>query len=84
MIDRQCGGIFHLCGNEMMTPYEMAVRTAEHLGLDPSGILRVSEATFAQPARRPKTTGLNIQKAQNILDYQPRSFAAGLALSFPK
>lgn len=77
-------GFFHICGAEMMTPYDMAVRTAQHLGLDPSGIVRVSEQTFQQPARRPKKTGLNIQKAQTQIGFQPRSFVEGLALSFPK
>jgi len=50
LIEGQHRGIFHLCGEELMTPYEMAIQTADHLGLDPSGILRVSEATFEQPA----------------------------------
>lgn len=77
-------GIFHLCGDEMMTPYEMALRTADHLGLDPSGIMRVSEATFNQPALRPQRTGLDIQKAKQVLGYQPCSFAVGLARSFSR
>lgn len=84
LIRQRLRGIFHLCGSEMMTPFEMAVRTAQHLGLDSSGILRVSESTFQQPARRPKRTGLNIQKAKAQIGFQPRSFEEGLALSFPR
>lgn len=84
LIGQRQQGIFHLCGAELMTPYNMAVRTAQHLGLDPSRIVRVSEQTFQQPARRPKKTGLNIQKAQTQIGFHPRSFEEGLALSFPK
>lgn len=84
LIRKKEPGIFHLSGDEMMTPYAMAVRTATHLELDPAGILRVSESTFQQPARRPKRTGLDIQKARRVIGYNPRSFEEGLKLSFPK
>lgn len=82
LIRKKEAGIFHLSGDEMMTPYEMAVRTAAHLDLDPAGILRVSESTFQQPARRPKRTGLDIQKARRVIGYNPRSFEEGLKRCF--
>lgn len=76
-------GIFHLSGEDVMTPYEMAVRTAQHMHLDPAGIRRVTEATFQQPAIRPKRTGFNIAKAKQQIGFQPRSFESGLHASFP-
>ncbi len=77
-------GIFHLSGEEGMTPYQMAIRTARHVGLDPAALMRVTEDTFQQPARRPKRTGFVIEKAKRVLGYKPRSFDEGLCLSFPK
>lgn len=73
-------GIFHISGKEMMTPYDMAMATAEFYQLDQSLITAVNANTFTQPAQRPPKTGFVIAKAQTQLDYQPHSFAEGLAM----
>jgi dTDP-4-dehydrorhamnose reductase len=78
----QCGalGIYHLSGAEMLTPYDMALRVADHFGLDKSLIERVNASTFSQPARRPARTGFYIDKACRELGYRPRTFAEGIAM----
>ncbi|MBH8559649.1 SDR family oxidoreductase [Hymenobacter negativus] len=73
-------GIYHISGEEMLTPYAMALRVADYFGLDAGLIERVDATTFTQPARRPARTGFIIGKAQRDLSYQPRSFAEGIAL----
>jgi dTDP-4-dehydrorhamnose reductase len=73
-------GIFHISGNEMMTPYDIAMRTAEFFGLDQSLIEPVSTKEFQQPAKRPLKTGFIIDKAVNELGYRPHSFTEGLTL----
>ena len=75
-------GIFHISGNDILTPFEMAVATAEYLGLDKTLITPVTEKEFEQPARRPLKTGFDISKAKKELGYQPVSFREGLKLTF--
>jgi dTDP-4-dehydrorhamnose reductase len=73
-------GIYHLSGRELLTPYEMAEQVADFFQLDKALLERVDSSTFAQPAKRPLRTGFIITKAELELGYQPRSFAAGIAL----
>ena len=78
MIEQRSTGIFHLAGEEHMTPYEMAVRTARFLGLDINLLQRVNASTFTEPAKRPLKTGFTITKAKKELGYQPVPFERGL------
>ena len=78
IIDQRATGIYHLCGKDMLTPYEMAVRTADFLQKERSLIKRVSADSFHQPAKRPARTGLNIDKAITELGFDPVSFEEGL------
>lgn len=73
-------GIFHLSGDEFLTPYDLALRVAAHFGLDAGLIERVDASTFSQPARRPARTGFLIDKARRELGYRPHSLAEGIAL----
>lgn len=72
-------GIYHISGNEMLTPYAMALRVADYLKLDKSLVERVDSSTFSQPARRPARTGFFINKAQDELGYRPHTFEEGIA-----
>ena len=73
-------GIFHISGEELMTPYEIAIATAEYFELDTSLITRTDSTKFTQPALRPPKTGFIIDKAKTELGYQPSSFREGLAM----
>lgn len=73
-------GIFHLSGEEMMTPFELATRTADFFQLDKTLISAVDATVFKQPGRRPPKTGFNISRAKRQLGFQPRSFSEGLLL----
>jgi dTDP-4-dehydrorhamnose reductase len=73
-------GIFHVSGEEMMTPYDIAIRTARFFKLDESLIAKTDSNQFRQPALRPMKTGFIIEKAKRELGYQPHSFEEGLAL----
>jgi dTDP-4-dehydrorhamnose reductase len=79
-LKKKTAGIFHISGEEMMTPLDIARQTADFFGLDSSLIQPANSATFTQPARRPPRTGFVITKAKTQLGYQPHSFAQGLAL----
>jgi dTDP-4-dehydrorhamnose reductase len=73
-------GIFHLSGGEMMSPYQMALATANHYQLNQHLIVAVDAHTFTQPAQRPPTTGFNIGKGQAQLGFRPHGFAEGLRI----
>jgi dTDP-4-dehydrorhamnose reductase len=82
LIDKKAAGIFHFSGNDVTTPYQMACAVADYKGFDKSGIQKVTAASFNEPARRPRTTGFNLAKAERLLGYKPISFAEGLKKTF--
>ncbi len=84
IIEKRASGIFHLSGRDILTPYQMAIKTAELLKLDSSLIKKVTAASFSQPAKRPLKTGFVIDKARRELDYKPLSFEEGLKKTFDR
>ena len=78
IIDKKASGIFHLSGQDVKTPYEIAIETAQRLGYDTSLVTPVTADEFQQPARRPANTSFDISKAKRELGFQPVSFADGL------
>jgi dTDP-4-dehydrorhamnose reductase len=79
-LDQQ--GIFHLSGEEILTPYEMATQAARYLELDGSLLIKTNSSQFLQPAKRPLVTGLNITKAKQVLGFNPINFETGLKKTF--
>ena len=73
-------GVYHASGEEMMTPYDIAVKTAQYFKLDTSLIHATDSTKFKQPAARPLTTGFDITKAKKQLGYKPHTFTEGLAI----
>ncbi|TCJ19149.1 SDR family oxidoreductase [Flaviaesturariibacter flavus] len=82
IIDRRAGGTWHLSGEDVRTPYEMAMETAQLLELDASLITPITGRDMKELARRPQKTGFDISKAKKELAYAPTSFAEGLARTF--
>ncbi|WP_207510765.1 SDR family oxidoreductase [Longitalea luteola] len=80
IIEKKATGIFHISGKDWLTPYDIAIRTANKFNLDASRIVKVDASTFTQPGRRPLKTGFVIEKARKELGYEPMSFDEGLAL----
>jgi dTDP-4-dehydrorhamnose reductase len=77
---KQAEGIFHISGEEMLTPYDMAIYTADYFQLDKSLITKTDSTQFTQPAKRPPKTGFIIVKAKQQLGYQPHSFREGIGI----
>lgn len=75
---KKATGIYHVSGYEMMTPYDIAIRTADFFELDKALISPVTD--FIQPAKRPLKTGFIIEKAKRELGYNPHSFDEGLEI----
>ncbi len=75
---KKAKGIYNISGDEMMTPYDIAIKTADFFGMDKSLIKQTDSTQFKQPAARPPKTGFIIDKAKKELGYQPHSFVEGL------
>lgn len=78
--DKRAEGVYHISGKDMLTPYDMAIATAEFFELDNSLIEEVDGSIFTQPARRPARTGFVLDKAKQELGYEPVSFEEGLGI----
>lgn len=84
IIEKKSIGIYHISGADVLTPYQMACKTADHLHLNKSLIKKVTAADFSQPAKRPLKTNLIIDKAKKELGYNPVRFEDGLKKAFPQ
>ena len=74
VVEKKAVGLFHISGKDFLSPYEMALSTAEVLNLDAKLIQKVDASIFVQPAKRPAITGFVIEKARDVLGYAPLSF----------
>ena len=77
---KKARGIYNISGKDFLTPFDIAVQTAEYFKLDKSLIIPTNSTQFTQTARRPLKTGFIIEKARKELGYEPHSFAAGIEL----
>ncbi len=82
LMEKRVKGVYHLCGEEVLTPYQMAVHTADLLGLNQDLLIRTNSASLQQPATRPLITGLSINKAKAELGFAPQTFEQGLRDTF--
>lgn len=77
---RQQTGVFHVCGPETLSIYELVMRMAAFYEADKHLLTTISSDTLGQPANRPPKTGFNIKKARQILMFSPTSFNHSLEL----
>ncbi len=77
---REQTGIFNISGKDLLTPYDMAIMVADYYKLDKSLIEKADSSTFSQPAKRPAKTGFIIDKARDLLGYDPHTFEEGIEL----
>ena len=59
-------GIFHICGPELLSRFEFALKAADELGMDASLITGVPTAELNQKAPRPLRAGLRIDKLRRL------------------
>ena len=80
VVNKKAEGIFHISGKDFLTPYQMAIKTADFFQLDKSLITPVDSYNFTQPAKRPARTGFVLDKAISVLGYNPISFEEGIEI----
>ncbi|MCP4521821.1 MAG: SDR family oxidoreductase [Cytophagales bacterium] len=80
IVKKEAEGVYNISGKDVLTPYEMAIKTADYFNLDKSFINETDGSKFQQRAKRPPKTGFIIDKAVKDLDYNPHSFEEGIAI----
>lgn len=78
--NQEAEGVFNISGKDLLTPYEMAIMTADYFGLDKGLIAEADSSNFTQPAKRPARTGFVLDKSNEILGYNPHTFKEGIAI----
>jgi len=78
--EQKATGIFNISGDDLLTPYEMAIATAEFFKLPSDSMTKTDSTKFKQTAKRPPKTGFILDKAKNILGYKPHSFKEGIEI----
>jgi dTDP-4-dehydrorhamnose reductase len=78
--EQKAGGVFNISGSDVLTPYEMAIMTADYFGLNKELIKKTDSTRFTQPAKRPMKTGFIIDKARKLLGFEPKSFQEGIGI----
>ncbi|MEN9699588.1 MAG: hypothetical protein RLZZ301_786 [Bacteroidota bacterium] len=73
-------GIFHICGPETMSVYQIVERIAAFDGHSMDAVIRMKSSDLNQPAKRPPHTGFDLTKAKNTLGYQPKTLEETLKL----
>ena len=79
-VEHDAQGVYNISGKDIMSISELVAKVADFWGLDKSLINEISAATLNQAAKRPVRTGFILDKAMTELNYQPHSFAEGLAI----
>ncbi|MBI3317233.1 MAG: SDR family oxidoreductase [Candidatus Omnitrophica bacterium] len=79
-IQKRAVGLYHICGPERLSIFEIAKQTAECFGLPTSLLQPVLTKDLKESAKRPLKTGFVIEKAKHNLDYHPRNLREGLEI----
>lgn len=82
MAEKGSQGLYHISGEEVMSPYEMSLVIAQKLGLNSNLIQPVDAQTFTQKGRRPLKTGFIIEKAMKDIQFHPTPFRTALDMIF--
>ena len=80
IVKNKATGIYNISGDELLTPYEMAMQTVDYFKLDGSLIEKTDGSKFQQIAKRPPKTGFKLDKAKKELNYKPHTFMEGIKI----
>lgn len=80
MAGKKQTGVFHICGKESLSIYDLAIRTAEHFQLNTQLITPVTSKELNEIAARPANTCFTLHKIKEAIDYQPTDLDHGLKM----
>ena len=74
LVRAKASGVFHVCGSELLSRYDFAVRAARAMGFDATNLVAASTAELKQIAPRPLLGGLLSHKLAQVLpEFRMRS-----------
>lgn len=83
IIENRYLGVFNICGDEVLTPYAMALEVAQYFKYDKNLITPVTNQTFKEKALRATNCMVSNAKAKRELGFIPTSFVQqGLVKTF--
>jgi dTDP-4-dehydrorhamnose reductase len=75
LLQKQCRGVYHIAGAELMSRLQWAEAVARHYGLDTGLIDTCLTADLGQAAKRPLSSGLICDKLTQATGFRPRGVA---------
>jgi dTDP-4-dehydrorhamnose reductase len=78
IVDRDCTGIYHVCGSEFLSRYKFALKLADIFEFDKNLITPVKTAELNQLAERPMNSSFITLKAESELGIKPLNVTDGL------
>ncbi|MBL4652983.1 MAG: SDR family oxidoreductase [Flavobacteriales bacterium] len=78
--EKEAEGIFHLSGPETHCILDLVYMVADYYDLDKSYIKPITSVSLNQAAKRPPKTGFIIDKAKEVLGYNPVGFREGIKI----
>lgn len=78
------GGLYHLGGPERLSRFELGLRVAAVLGLDPRRIQPVRQADLTFEAPRPADVSLDSRRARDRLGWRPRDVDEAIRSGRPR
>ncbi len=77
-VDKNAKGVFNVSSNTLLSVYEIAQQIAEVFELEAKYIKPISTSVLNQRAIRPSKTGFNLNKTQEVLSLELKSFKEDL------
>lgn len=78
-VDKKEMGIFNIAGAELHSMFNFIQIVADYVNVDRNKIKAITTSDLNQKAPRPQSSGLIIDKAREILNYQPTGFIQSLS-----
>lgn len=72
-------GVYNIAGGKLMAMHDYIVLVANYLGVDASKVNAISSEKLNQKAKRPLSSGLDIEKAKTEISYVPTDFVESLS-----
>ncbi len=79
IVDLDIKGIINIAGDQILSMYQYVQEVSDYVGKSRALVKAISTDTLNQKAKRPKNSGLNINKAKNKIGFEPTKFEQSLA-----
>lgn len=79
VVELNKSGVYNIAGPELHSMYGFIQKVAEYTSSDIKKVNAISSEKLNQKAKRPLSSGLNIEKAKTELNYQPTDFMKSLS-----